>query len=123
MFMRKAFSFVILILIFRGCYWDDEETLYPVLGECDTTDVSYADDIVVILSGNCYSCHSNLNAPSFGSGIRLEDYQDVVSLQERIAGSINHEAGYVPMPRGSSKLDPCSILKFEAWVADGSPDN
>ena len=121
--MKKLFASVILILIFNGCSWDNEETLYPGPEECDTTDVSFAGDIVPILSGNCFSCHSNLNAPSFGSGIRLEDYQDVVSLKDRIAGSINHEAGFAPMPKGSSKLDPCSILKFEAWVADGSPDN
>lgn len=76
--MRRLFAFVILILIFKSCSWDNEETLYPGPEECDTTNVSYTTDIVPILSGYCYSCHSN--------------------------------------------LDPCSILKFEAWVAEGSPD-
>lgn len=121
--MKKLFTTVILILIFRSCYWDNEETLYPMLGECDTTDVSYAGDIVPSLSGNCYVCHSNLNAPSFGNGISLQNYQDVASLSEAIIGSINHAAGYSPMPKGGSKLDACTIMKFEAWVADGSPEN
>jgi len=122
-YMKKLLPCILLILLLPGCSWDNEETLYPGPGECDTTDVSFSRDIISILSGNCYVCHSNLNAPSFGNGIRLEDYQDVVALSERITGSINHETGYSPMPKGRSKLDACTILKFEAWVADGSPGN
>ncbi len=40
----------ILGLSISGCYYDSEEALFPALpGSCDTTDVSYAEDIVPIL--------------------------------------------------------------------------
>lgn len=121
-FLVSGISLTVLLLI-SGCVWDNEEELYPESGFCDTTSVSFSNDIVPILSNNCYSCHSNLNAPSFGGGLSFEDHQDVASYSERIIGAINHREGFVPMPRGGSKLDPCSIDLVEAWSNSGAPDN
>lgn len=111
------------ILLLQACAWDNLEDLYPHTPDCDTTSVSFSMDIQPILSNNCFSCHSNVNAPSFGGGLSFEDHSDVSANSGRITGAINHNEGFIPMPQGSDKLDPCSIMKFEAWANAGSPDN
>ena len=111
------------ILLMPACIWDNLEELYPHIPDCDTTGVSFSNDIVPILSNNCYSCHSNVNAPSFGGGLRLEDHPDVAGYSERNIGAINHDTGFLAMPQGGDKLDACSILLIEAWTQAGTPDN
>jgi hypothetical protein len=111
------------VFLMPGCVWENEEELYPEAGICDTTDVSFSIDIVPILANNCYSCHSNLNAPSFAGGLSFEDHPDAARYSERITGAINHNEGFLPMPRGGNKLDPCSINLVEAWSSAGAPDN
>jgi hypothetical protein len=90
---------------------------------CDTLEVSYQLDIVPILSNHCYTCHSNSNAPGFGAGIALEDYEDVASYSRPILGAISHEQGYPEMPRGGEQLDSCLISTFRSWHGAGSPEN
>ena len=112
-----------LLLGLSGCVWENKEELFSGTEPCDTSMVSFSDDIVPILANNCYSCHSNLNAPSFGGGLSLEDYGDVVRSAERIIGAVNHADGFLPMPQGMDKLDPCPVNLLEAWVEAGPPDN
>ena len=122
--MKKLFIIVAVSLLAFSCYWENEETLYPIIDqECDTTQVSYTEDIAPMLATYCYSCHSNLNAPSFGGNIKLEDYDDVSSFSSTILGSIRHEQGFQPMPKGGARLNDCLILTFEAWTLNGKPVN
>lgn len=111
-------------LLLSGCYYDSEEALFPTLpGSCDTTDISYTSDIVPILSSRCYMCHSNMSGASLGSNIFLEDHADVTANATALLGSVKHETPYSPMPKGGGKLGDCSILKIEAWIGQGMPDN
>ena len=114
---------LLAIILLPACIWDNLEELYPDNANCDTTSVSFSTDIIPILSNNCFSCHSNLNAPSFGGGLSFEDHQDVAGNSDRIIGAINHNAGFLAMPRDGDKLNPCSINLVEAWVNSGAPDN
>ena len=110
--------------VILSCTWENEEVLYPGNGsECDTTDMSYFNDIVPILTTHCFMCHSAENAPAFGSNINLEDYSEVKDLAEIITGAINHDPPYSPMPKNAAKIDSCLILKFEAWVNQGALEN
>jgi len=111
------------LILLTGCVWDNEEEFYPGSGVCDTTSVSFSEDIVPILANNCYSCHSNLNAPGFTNGLALEDYEDIATNAQRIVSAVNHQKGFQPMPKGGAKLDPCPISLIEAWVDTGAPDN
>lgn len=118
--MKGLFIILFVALLVHGCYWENEETLYPDADqECDTTQVSFTGHIEPMLSTYCLSCHSNLNAPGFGGNISLEDYEDVSSFAETVLGSIRHDQGFQPMPRGGEKLDECLILTFEAWIQNG----
>jgi hypothetical protein len=114
----------LIALFFAACYYDNEEFLYPVIdNSCDTANVTFAGTISILLSNNCLSCHSNSTAASFGNNIRLENYADVVSQNQRILGAIRHDQGYFPMPQGGAKLNDCLITQFSIWVNKGSPNN
>lgn len=90
---------------------------------CNTANMSYANDIQPIISGNCTgSCH-NANNPT-GNRI-LTTYSGVVDAIDngKLVGVISHSAGYPPMPQGGAKLSDCSINKIKAWIEQGALNN
>lgn len=114
------------ILMFSRCYYDSKEYLFPeLISQCDTTSISYTKTVQPVLTQYCLSCHSNNTASSFGANIRLENHSDVLSYAQngKLLGSVIHDAGFSPMPKGSSKLDECSINGIRAWIESGSPNN
>ena len=112
------------LLLFAACYYDNEEFLYPVISNsCDTNNITFSGTITSILSNNCWSCHSNSTAASFGNNIRLQDYADVVSHNQRTLGAIKHDPGFFPMPQGGAKLNDCIITQYSIWIRKGAPNN
>jgi len=108
--------------IMNSCYWENGETFYAGDHGCDTLEVSFSGDVLPILTNHCFSCHSNANAQEFGSGVRLQDYEDVETYSTIILGSIKHEDGFPAMPKDSEQLDACLISIIEAWVNQGKPN-
>jgi len=124
----KKLSVIIPVILFTaiGCYYDNEEYLYPSVaqaGSCDTAQVTFSGTVSPILQNNCWSCHSNATAGSFGNNIKLENYSDVKNNILAVVRSINHTGGYSPMPKDGNKLYDCLIRKVEIWLEHGSPDN
>jgi hypothetical protein len=118
--------FLALVLICASCYYDNEEALYPQLStSCDTSNITYSVTIVSIMSNNCYSCHSNKNAASYGNNIRLETYPDLTANITRVMGSVKHTTGFSPMPNPNSgnSIKDCSITQLDIWVRNGMPNN
>jgi hypothetical protein len=119
--MKKlAFLMVFAALGAAGCFYDSEEDLYP--SNCEITNVSYANQIVPILSAQCLGCHST--AANLGS-VRLEGY-DAVKIwvnNGRLIGAVRHDAGFSPMPKNAGKISPCSIAQIESWIQAGAPNN
>lgn len=131
--LTNAKIFIILALCFSGtlvttsCYYDKEEYLYPDL-PCDTTRLmSYSEDVVPILSVNCYNCHSLVNAPVYGEGLVLEGYNNLrIYLYEYphvLVNSIKQNGQALSMPRDAAKLDKCSISDIEVWIKQGQKNN
>ena len=115
---------IILVIYFSSCYYDNEEALYPVYAStCDTLNVTFSGTIAPMLSNNCLSCHSTINAPTFGDNIRLENYDDVKANAIAVSGSINHTGSYSPMPKNGGKLKACYIAQFDIWLRDGMLNN
>jgi hypothetical protein len=110
------------VTFLQSCYYDNEEDLYPTPPACDTTNVSYANDVWPIISSNCTGCHSG-GAPQ--GNISLENYDDIVVAANNgsLLGVIRHDEGWSPMPKGGAKLPDCDISKIEKWVDDGTPNN
>ena len=121
--MKKLLILTFIVSIVAGCVWENEETLFPEAEFCDTLNVSYSQNVVPIFANNCYSCHSNSNAPDFANGFAFEDYEDASISGSSILGSIKHMEGFPSMPKGAEMLDSCSISTIEAWVNMGAPDN
>lgn len=117
--------FLLCTVTFTGCYYDSEEKLYPVLSSsCDLENVTFSATVKPILQASCYACHSNTNYINQGSGIRLENYEDVkLQAGNRLMGAIRHEPGHVPMPLNGGKLPDCEINKIQRWIDNGMLNN
>jgi len=120
--LLKSFIIIGIVIFMQSCYYDNIEDLYPQLPECDTTNVTYSNSVWPIINANCTSCHGG-GAPA--GNIRLENYNDISSAANNgsLLGTIRHEDGWSPMPKGGGKLNNCDIAKFETWVNQGTPDN
>jgi hypothetical protein len=109
---------VLISCLTTGCYYDNEEYLY---GTCDTTSVTFSQDIKPILDANCINCHS-------GGAINLTTYDGVKAkvsdstLYKSISYSYSGANSSKNMP-SSGKLDDCSINKVKAWIDEGALNN
>lgn len=122
--MRILIISSLALLLTFGCYYDNEEDLFPSLpGACDTSSVSFALDVEPILSSSCYLCHSSLSAASLGGNIILDNYTDIADQASTVLSTIQHGQGVSPMPKGGSKISDCKISKFEAWIDQGILEN
>lgn len=114
------------MLMISSCYYDKEELLYPgsANGPCtDTTGIaSYTQKVTPILRQYCYSCH----ASGFPSGnIQMGTYtaDKVIAQNGKLFGSINHSAGYSPMPQSGGKLSNCQLSVIKKWIDEGMLNN
>jgi hypothetical protein len=120
---RHALYVLVFTFVIAGCYYDKEELLYPSLSSvCDTTGVTFAKSIKPMLASNCYSCHSDANAASFGNGLKFETYDEVKSQAERVYFALSHEPGYSAMPKNGAQLSSCAIRTFQIWMENNMPN-
>ncbi|MFU8843257.1 MAG: hypothetical protein ACNA7V_05560 [Bacteroidales bacterium] len=125
-FITKRFIIVSLaafaLTMMQSCYYDNEEELYPVAGNCDTTNVTYSGTVVPIMANTCNSCHGSSIAQG---GIRTDNYTDLKTIadNDRLWGAINHETGYRPMPDNLPKMNDCNLAKIRKWLDDGALNN
>ena len=119
--MKKLTFGFLLMIVCSSCYYDVEEELYLSI-ECSTTDMSYQNDILPIISNNCFNCH---NAASNFGGVTLEGFSTLKTYVDngQLLGVIKHESGFSPMPKNSPKLLECEIEKIDAWINSGAPNN
>jgi mono/diheme cytochrome c family protein len=118
-FMKTVIALLILI-VFSGCQYEKVEKISPVGTQCDTSNVSYKDDIREILKSQCGNCHTS-GSPD--GGYRLDNYEGVKASSSRLVGVVKHSSGFSAMPKGGNKMDDCSIQKIEKWVQEGAQDN
>ena len=111
------------LVVTQGCYYDNEEELYPGT-TCDTVDVSYSSTIEPLIQGNCATsgCHSGANP---AAGLKLETYEEIraASLNGSISDRINRPAGDPLLMPPTGKLGNCQILKVDAWTDQGANNN
>lgn len=89
---------------------------------CDTSNVKYSTDIVPELVEHCKSCHLDGNDQG---NVTLDTYDEVKKYVNngQLLGSVRWDSGFPKMPEGGTKLDDCTVKKWEAWVAAGAPNN
>jgi hypothetical protein len=108
-----------------SCKYDNAEELYPAPPcDVDSIMVTYSLTISPIISGNCLlpACHGGTAEVS---GIPMEGYDNMKQVvdSERLIGAIRHKSGYSAMPKNTTALAECDILKIEKWVDEGAPNN
>lgn len=123
-FNTRSLIFMICGLFIFSCYYDNEEELYED-NICNTENISYSNDIIPILNRNCQLCHSATTANTLGAGFNLEGYDNlkIHVASGALLGSVKHEAGWSPMPKGAGKIPNCDIEKIQSWINNGSPNN
>jgi hypothetical protein len=124
--MNKTISLVGMflfgsMLMLSSCYYDNEEELYEYYNQqnvCDTTAVSFANDIMPMIQGNCVTgCHV---AGGSGNGI-FENYAEVKAKVDN--GSMNNRVVVARDMPPSGALTSCQILQMQAWILNGAPNN
>ena len=117
----KMIKYILPFLLLTSCYYDVEEVLYAG-EECNTENVSYDEDIRLILDNHCMTCH---NASSNFGNVKLETYDQVAARVETgiLLGVIRHDPGFYAMPPGNTKIPECQISQIESWIDNGYPQN
>ncbi len=90
--------------------------------DCDTTVFTYSGAVSPLMNTFCKGCH---NPSSLGGGIDVSTYTSVktIALNGKLMGSIQHKAGFIAMPQGSTKLSDCRIEQIQKWISAGSLNN
>lgn len=112
----------LMTMALTGCYYDNEEELYQYYYEnnqCDTANVTFADDIFPIIQGNCAisGCHI---AGGAGNGI-FENHAGVKAKVDN-GSFFTRVIDQRDMPPGAP-LNDCQIEKLTAWLNAGAPNN
>lgn len=89
---------------------------------CDSINVTYSLTIKPMLDSYCKGCHSGAS-PS--AGISITSYAETQSIASdgSLLGTIEHQAGFSPMPKNASKLSDCNIKQLNKWINDGMQNN
>ena len=117
---RVIYIVCIAIAVFaQSCYYDNEEYLYPAEPVCDTMDVSFSNDIMPIIQGNCSisGCHV---AGGSGNGI-FEGYAGVKAKVDN--GSLHQRVVVDKNMPPNAPLNECQIAQIDSWINAGAPNN
>ena len=121
---------ILKLLIFSGllglctssCYYDNYDDLYGNLNACDTSAVTFSQDIKMIIGQNCEGCH---NGASANAGLNLAGHQNIstAALSGAIMDRVTRSAGDpLLMPPGQA-LSDCDQSKLRTWINEGAPNN
>ena len=89
---------------------------------CDTSNLSFSEDIAPIISLNCSSCHSGASPDG---NLLLTDYSSIfeASVNGNLLDAINWQGSVLAMPYQGNKLSDCNISMIQVWVNNGAPEN
>ena len=122
----KALTLVSATLLLGACTSQNGEDLLASGGTpapaCDTTHVTYAGTIAPLLQQSCSSCHGG-SQPAAGFAVGSYTQVQAKAANGHLLGTVNHDPGYSPMPKGAAKLSDCDLAKLHQWVAAGAPNN
>lgn len=118
---------ILMILLLSSCYYDKADILYPQsnVSNCDTTNITYANQVSQILNTYCNNCHGATTAAAVGGGINLSNYSSMKAHVDNgsLINSILQNGKASPMPKNANKLDNCSINKIQIWINKGALNN
>ena len=81
--------------------------------------ISYLNDIKLIMSNHCVSCHSSKN-PS--GGFDLTTFDGLTKNVSKVLGSMRQDGTAQSMPQGYKVADSL-IQKLNCWINQGAKNN
>lgn len=86
---------------------------------CNTTSMSYANDIKPIVDSNCKGCHNS----TYGQTPYLTTYGELKSSADNgtLASTIAYSGSITMPPDG--KMTQCNIDMINSWISAGAPNN
>lgn len=109
---------VATVLLNQGCYYDNEEELYPY-EFCDSLDnATYTNNIEQITKTNCAvsGCHTGTSP---AGGLFLDTYQQVKTIGED--GRLSTRALVMQNMPPSGPLSACEMEAIQQWINNGTP--
>ncbi|MCB0806298.1 MAG: hypothetical protein KDC05_10905 [Bacteroidales bacterium] len=95
--------------------------------DCDSTNVSFSQEVFPIIQNSCLGCHSGANP---NGGISLTNYQQIKNQASispgssgSLLGAITWATGNSNMPQNGNKLSDCDIGIIRNWIEEGMPNN
>ncbi len=127
--MKNLIFLLLVITLGESCTKDKAkelltpiETVLPV--SCDTSSVSFSQDILPLLKLNCTisGCHSNANTtiPKWENYTTLKSYIDNGSISYWVFDNDLMPPSYAP---DSTSLSTCEINLLTAWINQGTQNN
>lgn len=101
----------------------------PTTAPAAGTTVSFASDILPLLSSRCLNCHGGNRTEE---GLSLRTYEDVMAGSEGgvviVPGDAAHShlfemVSTQKMPKRGPKLTPDQVLLIETWINEGALNN
>jgi len=89
---------------------------------CDTSDITFSQNIYPIIQTRCEGCHSG-GDPRDDRKITNYSEIETIVLSGELLGVIQHDQNYTAMPYNLPKLPKCEIEQIILWIEDGWPDN
>ena len=101
----------------NSCTYNKEDELYAQA--CDTTSVTYNNQVKEILKTHCLNCHGNDIFLIEGGRKNLEGYENAKSSYLRILSRVIDENNPMPPPPNYPRLSSCKIDQIRAWINQG----
>jgi hypothetical protein len=117
--VARAVWTLLLGVALTGCYYDNEEELYP-FGGCNTSNVTWSGTIQPLITTRCATpgCHvQGGQPPNLGTYAAVKAQVDAGRIKAR---AIDGSPSFMPP---SGKLPSCDIVALNTWLAAGAPEN
>jgi len=120
--MKYMIFLFVVSLGTSSCYFDNYEDLYGNVNACDTSAVTFSQDIKMLIGQNCEGCH---NGASASGGLNLAGHQNISNsaLSGAIMDRVTRTAGDPLLMPPGQVLSECDQSKLRSWINEGAPNN
>ena len=116
--INSLFVGIGLCLLVTSCYYDKEDELYGT-NNCDTSLVSFSNDILPIINNSCATVGCHVQG---GGGVGI--FENHTQIKSKVDdGSFNQRVVVQQDMPPSSPLSDCQIAHIQQWIIEGAPNN
>jgi hypothetical protein len=118
----KSLALALIVgLSLSSCYYDNVEQTYGVV-DCDTSSVTFSQDIKAIIGQNCEGCHNGVSA---SGGLNLAGHTNIAAsaLTGSLMDRVERPSGDALLMPPGAPLSDCDQNKLRIWIAEGAPNN